>query len=299
MSDEFPPAGEPTPPTGDAVPPPPPPPAAPTPPPPAAPTPPPPPPAAPTPPPPAPSYAAFAASPAEGPWTVGNSFSYGWAKFQQYLGPILIAMLVLFIGGAIIAGIWFAIIAAISSAMYPTAATIDPNTGVLVLNTGPGFFASLVFGALGMLVYYTVGGFIQAAITRAALAVTEGRPIETATILSTDRIGPIILTAFLVSVATSIGYLFCGIGALIVGFFLAFTYYFLLDQNLSPVDSMKASFEFVRARLGDLIVFYLACVVVYLIGAVLCGIGLIVAFPLVVLATAYTYKKLTNQAVAA
>jgi uncharacterized membrane protein len=156
-----------------------------------------------------------------------------------------------------------------------------------VLNTGPGFFASLVFGALGMLVYYTVGGFIQAAITRAALAVTEGRPIETATILSTDRLGPIILTAFLVSIATSIGYLFCGIGAVIVGFFLAFTYYFLL------------SFEFVRARLGDLIVFYLACLVVYVIGAVLCGIGLIVAFPLVVIATAYTYKKLTNQAVAA
>jgi uncharacterized membrane protein len=38
---------------------------------------------------------------------------------------------------------------------------------------------------------------------------------------------------------------------------------------------------------------------VYFIGAILCGIGLIVAAPVVLIATAYTYKKFTNQAVAA
>ena len=287
MSEEFPPTGEPTGAgAGDATTPPPPPP--------------PPPPAAPTPPPPpAPGYASAPTGPVDGPWSVGSAFSYGWAKFQQYIGPILIAMLVLFIGGAIIGGIWFVIVAAIQTSLFPTAATIDPNTGSISISNGPGFFGTLFFGALGALVYYTIAGFIQAAITRAALAITEGRPIEAATILSTEKLGPIIVTAILVSIATSIGYLFCGIGAVIVGFFLAFTFYFLLDKDLAPVDAMKASFAFVRDHLGDLVVFYLASLFAYFIGAILCGIGLIVAVPVVIIATAYTYKKLTNQEIAA
>ncbi|MFN8169964.1 MAG: hypothetical protein U0S36_14450 [Candidatus Nanopelagicales bacterium] len=303
MSDLTPPSGDPVVPEPEqpaAATPPPPAPAEPTPP--AAATPPPPPPppaAAPTPPPPPP---AAAVSPADGPWTLGNAFSYGWAKFQQYLGPILIAMLILFVIGAIISVVWFFIVGAITNSLYtPLEVKLDPETGQITTTGGggPGFFVTLLLGALGALVYYTVFGFIQAAITRAALAITEGKKIESSTVLSTDRLGPVIVTALLYSIFTSIGYLFCGIGAVIVAFFLAYAFFFLLDQNLSPFDSIKASFNFVKDHVGDLILFYLASVVAYFVGAILCGIGLIVAIPVVIIATAYTYKKFTNQAVAA
>ncbi len=292
MSDQFPPSGEPTPPPGEPVPP--------TPPADATPPPPPPPPAAPTPPPPAPGYAPPPANPADAPWSVGAAFSYGWAKFQQYLGPLLLAMLALFIAGAIISVIWYAIVGAIGGAIFGQAGvTINPDTGVITTSGGPGFFGTLILGVIGGLVYYTVAGFIQAAITRAALAITDGKKIEVGTILSTDRLGPIIITAFFVGIATAIGYLFCGIGAIIVSFFLAYTFYFLIDQDLAPTAALSASFNFVKEHLGDLLVFYLVSLVVYFIGAILCGIGLIVAAPVVLIATAYTYKKFTNQAVAA
>lgn len=260
--------------------------------------------AAPPPPPPSdyPQPPPSATGPVDGPWNVGAAFSYGWAKFTANVGPILIAMLVLFIVGAIISVIWFAVIAGITNSLTsPLQLSVDPTTGAITTSGGggPGFFLTLLLGALGVLVYYTVLGFVQAAVTRAALALTEGRPIETSTLLSTDRLGPIAITALLVSVFTSIGYLFCGIGAVIVAFFLTFSMFFLLDQNLEPMDAIKASVAFVREHLGDLVVFYLASIAAYIVGAILCGVGLIVAVPVVIIATAYTYKKLTNQAVAA
>ena len=182
--------------------------------------------------------------------------------------------------------------------MDPTEA-INPETGVISTTGGTSFFLSLILGALGFLVYYTVFGFIQAAVTRAALAITEGRKIESSTILSTDKLGKIIVAAILVAIATSIGYLFCGIGALIVSFFLAFTFFFVIDKDEEPVQAIKSSFALVKDNLGDLVLFYLASVLAYFVGSLLCGIGLLVAVPVVIIATAYTYKKFTSQAVAA
>jgi uncharacterized membrane protein len=238
--------------------------------------------------------------PVGGQWSVGNAFSYGWSKFTQHLGGILVALLILFVVGAVISGIWWAITGAIQNAIYDPAIVIDPVTGQISGGvTGPGFFVTLLLGALGALVYYTVFGFIQASITRGALALTEGRPFNSSTILSADRLGPIFVTALLVGVFTAIGYLFCGIGALIVSFFLAYTFLFLIDQDLAPFEAIKASFGFVKDNLGQLLLFYLASVAAYFVGALLCGIGLIVAVPVVIIATTYTYKKLTGQAVAA
>ena len=117
MSNDNPmPPDEPAIPTGDATPPPPPPP----------------PPAPPAPPagalPPPPPAASGPADLTSGPWTLGNAFSYGWAKFQQYLGAILVALLILFVGAAILFGLWFVIVGAISSALWkPATAALDPS----------------------------------------------------------------------------------------------------------------------------------------------------------------------------
>jgi len=290
MSEQFPPAEQPD--QGVPLTPPPPPAAA-------TPPPPPPPPGA-VPPPPPPGYAPPPADPVNGPWSVGNAFSYGWAKFQKYLGPLLLAMLVLFVLGAVLSFIWYAIVAAIGHAIWGDAGvTINQTTGQISASGGPGLFGTLILGVIGGLVYYTVIGFVQGVITRAALRITEGQSIALGEILSTDRLGPLLVTALLVGVATAIGYLFCGIGAVIVSFFLAYTFYFLLDQNMEPTQALSASFNFVKDHLGDLLVFYLVSLVAYVVGAILCGIGLLVAAPVVLIATAYTYKKFTNQAVAA
>ena len=50
---------------------------------------------------------------------------------------------------------------------------------------------------------------------------------------------------------------------------------------------------------GNVILWFLLSVLAWFVGALLCGLGLIVAIPVVLIGTAYTYKTLNNEPVAA
>jgi uncharacterized membrane protein len=281
---------------GSTPPPPPPPPTG------ATPPPPPPPPTGATPPPPPPPAHA-AQGPVDGQWSVGNAFGYGWAKFQANLGPILLAVLGYFVVVVIIGFLWFLITSAISGAIWSntTEITVDPVTGAIDVSggAGPGLIGSLFIFALGAIVWAFLVFVVQAGIVRAALALTRGESIEPKTFFTTEKIGPILIGSLIVSVLTSIGFLLCYIPGLIVWFFTSFFLYFIIDRNMAPMEAIKASFEFVKDHIGDLLLFFLASALAYFIGALLCGIGLIVAIPVIVIAQAYTFKKLHNEPVAA
>ena len=62
---------------------------------------------------------------------------------------------------------------------------------------------------------------------------------------------------------------------------------------------IKASVAFVNANLGTLIGFYIASAIAIFVGALLCGIGLLAAIPVVVIAQAYAYRSLQGEPVAA
>ena len=65
------------------------------------------------------------------------------------------------------------------------------------------------------------------------------------------------------------------------------------------VDAITSSVKLVSANLGQALLLALLSFVIVLIGACLCGVGLLVAYPVVTIATAYAYKKFRNQPVAA
>lgn len=278
------------------------PPAAPPPPPPAAP---PAPPAGATPPPPPPTTPPAPPAPYGGTptgFSIGNSFNWGWTKFQQNLGVIIGAVLVYLIIGAIIYGIFFFIQTAILSAgVNTTAVTYDPTTGALtsVDVGGPTIFLSMFVYAIGIIVLSIYGFIIQAGVVRGALAITRGKKLEFSDLLPTERLGTVIVAGILVSIMTGIGYLLCIIPALIVAFFSAYVVFFILDKGLGAVAAIKASWGFVNKNLGSLIGLYLASALAIFIGALLCGIGLLVALPVVLLAEAYAFRTLNNEEVAA
>ena len=73
--------------------------------------------------------------------------------------------------------------------------------------------------------------------------------------------------------------------------------FYVVDQDMAPVDAIKASVNFVTSHLGETIVFYLLGIVVLFVGALLCGIGLLVAVPIVLIAAAFTFRVLNGQQV--
>jgi uncharacterized membrane protein len=217
------------------------------------------------------------------PFQVGEAFSYGWKKFQEYLGPILIAMLIfIVVGGAV------NFIASLLGGGFGE--LTDPEDVGIGMFFGVGYlFFSLLSALVSLL--------IQAAVVRGALKITEGERIELSTFLSTEHLGQIVLASILLAIGTAIGLILCIVPGLILIFFSQFTYQFILDKGLPAFDAIKASFALVNKNLVSVIGLFFASILAFIVGALLCGVGLIVAIPVTIIATAYAYKLMTSQTV--
>jgi uncharacterized membrane protein len=262
------------------------------------PPPPPPPPAdgagAPPPPPPGGGYGAPPTGPS-GDWSVGNAVNYGWNKFQANVSQIIIAGVVLFVGIVL-----FEIIGIVirNILVNPGECHFNDN-GNLVCSEGTGFIVSMLASAIMSLLFFVVYQVIGAGIIRGALGITEGKPFVVSEVFKTDKIGPVIITSLISSAIIFVGFILCFLPGIIAAFFLQYSLFFLLDKDLAPMDAIKASFNFVKDNLGNVIIWFIVSYLITIAGAILCGVGLIVAIPVSLIGTAYTYKKLTAQPVAA
>lgn len=246
------------------------------------------------PPPPGGGYGAPPTGPS-GDWSVGNALNYGWAKFQANMSQIIIAGVILVVGIAILEVLGIIIRNILVS---PAECHFNDN-GNLVCSDGTGFFVSLLASAIMGFLFFLVAQIIGAGIIRGSLDITEGRPFTTATVFKTDKIGPVVITSLITTVIVSVGFLLCYLPGIVAAFFLQFSLYFLMDKDLAPMDAIKASFNLVKDNIGNVIIWYIVGGLVALVGFVLCLVGAIFTIPIVLIGTAYTYKKLTGQTVAA
>jgi uncharacterized membrane protein len=230
-------------------------------------------------------------------YSVGNAFSYGWTKFTQNIGQILVAVLVLVGVLIVIQAVGFFIGRAVAcepevSFTNNGAVDVDDCSGIFVLQNIVSWVFSLISWVISMI--------IGAGIVRAALDITEGKDLDPKTILTPRRLGEVVVASLLIGIATFVGFILLVIPGRLVMFFTSYTLYFLMDkEELGAIDAIKASFEFTKTNAGNVLLWFLVSVVAWVIGACLCGIGLVVAVPVVLIGTAYTYKTLNNEPVAA
>ncbi len=202
-----------------------------------------------------------------GELNIGEALSYGWNKFVQYIGQIIVIVLVIF---AI--QIVFSIV---SQVVFSRGGLAGFSLGTVV------WVAGLVIGLV-----------LQAGLIRAGLAVTRGEAPEVGMLFQTANLGPFIVATVLVGLLYIVGFLACCVGIFVVAIFVLFYGYFVIDRGAQPVDSISSSFKLVRENLGTVIVF---AIVVFVLNAVTCGL----AVGVTQIATAYAYKKLTGQPIAA
>lgn len=226
-------------------------------------------------------------------YSVGDALSFGWAKFQANVGPIVLSAVVLLVGvGAV----------AVLGSLVTGALAGDVECGVndegrYVCDGGTGFVAGLVIQALLTAVVLVVFQIIAAGLIRAALKVTDGGSWEFSEVLRTDKIGKVVVTALIVGAITFVGTLLCYFPGLVAGFMLSYSLYFVVDRDLEPMAAVKASFELTKNNLGNTLVWYIVGAIVAFAGFLACGIGALVSLPVVLLGTAYTYRTLTGGAV--
>lgn len=233
------------------------------------------------------------------PYSAGDAFSYGWSKFQANMGQMILAALAIFAGALVIFGIYFVLVFTVFASDGLDCVDRDINGFCTEYDAGGlGFFGSLLLTALFTGVFFVFAQVVGAGLIREALGVTEGRPFTTAGVFKFQNIGPVMVTALLVGAGILVGTILCYIPGLIFGFFSSYSLYFLIDKGLAPVDAIKASFNFVNKNLGSTIIWYLISLVIFFVGNLACGVGLLVAIPVVLVGTAYTYKKLNGAPVA-
>ncbi|HVE94748.1 MAG TPA: hypothetical protein VNB24_07480 [Acidimicrobiales bacterium] len=212
---------------------------------------------------------------------VGEAFSYGWNKFKSNFGAIVLCALVFFV----IQAVGFALQAALQATRESTT-----DAGTAAALDGTAIISSLVFNIVSMLA--------QLGVIRAALAIVDGRRPEPADLFSVDRFGNYLLAIILIGIGTTIGTLLFVLPGIIFYFVTYFTPYFVLDKRMTAIGAMGASISLVRSHFGAFFVFALACIGAFILGAIALLVGLLIAMPVVQIATAYNFRKTTDGAIA-
>jgi uncharacterized membrane protein len=218
----------------------------------------------------APGYQPPGAAPAASTGTadIGAAVSYGWAKFSQNAGPVLVIVLI---------PVGIQLVLSLIANL-----TVDSFAGMAIFNI-ISFVISLVT-AIG--------------IFNAGLLLTAGETPDVGRAYSSDRWGEWILFALVWGLMVGIGAIFCGVGALIVVAIWGLAPFYFIDRRMSLGEALRASTERtgqvpgLRVSLGLL-------PLVGIVGVFACGIGLFVTMPIAYIGAAYLYRVANNQPVAA
>lgn len=103
-----------------------------------------------------------------------------------------------------------------------------------------------------------------------------------------------VLSNILITFFFAIGFAFCIIPGLLVAAIYIFTPLFILEKNMDFWTAMEASRKVVSKYLFEITVFIIVQSIILLVGVLLCGVGLLIAMPVVMAATAYAYDDLVG-----
>jgi uncharacterized membrane protein len=157
------------------------------------------------------------------------------------------------------------------------------------------FFLQLVF----QIIAWIVGLILAMGLIRCSLAVVRGQTPQVDMLFQTEGLGVYIITSILVGLMVGIGLILCIIPGIILGIMFMFYGYLIVENpSLGVGDALKRAQEMTKGRLGELFVFGLALFGINLVGALLCGIGLLFTYGITAIAVAYAYRTLSGESVA-
>jgi hypothetical protein len=209
--------------------------------------------------------------------TIGEA----WRLLQQQMGVWVGAMCIYI---AVTVGIYIVG----SLVILPIFLAIAPHgegAGVIaVLGMFMSFFALIIL-------VIAASSVMLAGLYRMAIRQVRGEMIAIGDLFSaTDLAVPALIATLLVGLATMVGSLFCVIPAYIVHGLLMLTLPIIADRRLSPVDAMKASWNALQNDILMATLYVLVLGFVAGLGAVACGVGMVVTMPLFFLGTALVYR---------
>jgi uncharacterized membrane protein len=229
-------------------------------------------------------------------FNVGEGFSWAWNKFSKNAGPLIIATLVY----GLVVIVLQVIINLLQAAVSPGVSdyTSDGNGFSYSWSTTSMGFGGILVSIVGWFILLIVGAAIQSAFLGGVLDIANGQQVTAGSFFRPRNIGQVVVAGLIVGVITTIGFFLCVIPGLLASIMLMFTVIALLDRNLAAVDAVKTSFETTKANFGNSFIAWLVGVAIVIVGAILCGIGLLVAIPVAALFLVFAWRRISGGQIA-
>lgn len=223
-----------------------------------------------------------------GPYSPIDAISYGWRAFAAHAGPFVLM-------GVLLIVVWVGIQTIFNAAggglEFWSSGTLDPEPG----ETSPGAsLGSALLQATGSMLANFLSWMIGLAVLRGALDVVDTGRTSLGEMWTRIPWGQAFVAGLLMWFASFLGVFVLCVGTLVVTFFLWYVNAAVLD-GADPVDSLKASFAFVRDNLADNLLLCLLGVVAVVATVCTCYLGGIVLWPLMIIAAAYTWRALQGR----
>jgi hypothetical protein len=218
---------------------------------------------------------------------VGEALGFAWSRFKgNWLFWVLFVLLLVAV---------FVIFNAPSYGDYQELNRDAMGGGISVgFATGMSVGSSLL-GLIGGLVLSVLG----ALGINAALREVSGEKATWGNLFTVRSYGMVILTALLLLVAGAIGAALCGLGLIALAIFAPFTYHNVIDRNMGGWAAFTSSFRLVGQNFGAVFLLELALLGIYIVGLIPCGLGVFITAPLIFIAMAFAFRRLTGGPVAA
>jgi uncharacterized membrane protein len=220
-------------------------------------------------PPPPPPPAVPSGSPAgAAPVSVGDAVSYGWAAFWKNVGPMLVIALIIF---------------AVHVAFGALGEAIDSLAGRILLQ----------------LAAWLVGLFLALGWFRVALETTDGVQPQIGDLFKAEGYGPYILASIVFGIAVFIGLILFIIPGIIVAVVFGFYGFVAAERgnNVLAMETLQRAAEISRGHRWPLFGLAIVLFLINVVGALLCGVGLLFTSNITLIAWAYTYRRLSGGTV--
>ncbi len=154
---------------------------------------------------------------------------------------------------------------------------------------------AIVFTLLSSMVPIIIQGPLIAGLHIFTMKKLLGRRAEFADLfLGFNYFVPTLVASLVIALFVSIGTLFCIIPGLVVAAMYKFTYLFIVDKRMDFWPAMEASHAIVKRDYFGFTMFLILLVLVDVLGALCCIVGIFVALPVTFAAITVAYKELVG-----
>lgn len=211
---------------------------------------------------------------------IGTVVSRGFEGFKANAVPWILSFLI-YIGVIVALQVVQQILIAVVAQM---------NSPILLLPV------ILVFALIG----FVLGTLVLLGWSHMALKTARGQPVAVGDLFSqTGKLVPGLIANLIMSLAIGIGTMLLCIPGLIAFAFLGLAIFFVVDKELDPISALKASMSATEPARMQVALFGLVAMLLYIAGAIACGIGVLVTLPTAMIAFAHVYEALSGKAATA